>query len=121
LKRELEAAVRRFFSDLDSRDEKSWLAAFAPGSQIVHDDGCATSPRALARDMRRRAPARPARALGRFRFGGGPALAWVAYENRVAFPSLPPLVFQETALLRRTAGRWRFVRIHYSGRRHDRP
>lgn len=119
------ASVRRavlgLFDALDRRDLRAFLASFAPGARIVHDDGRATTPAAFVRDLvRGGSPPPAARRLGPVAAAVEGAWAWAAYSNRPTFrlPGGPlTLRFAETAILREAAGRWRFVRVHYSGRR----
>jgi ketosteroid isomerase-like protein len=116
---ELGREVRKLFENIDRRDAAAFLASFTEDAEIVHDDGAAESPSRLVAQFSA-APLPVRRRLSGFRGEIGPRLAWVAYENEVTFDAdgfARTLRFAETALLRREPSRWRFVRIHYSGKR----
>lgn len=122
MKAALEGAVRRLFEALDGGDPGSFLGAFSRGAEIIHDDGLRTTPRRLLSEARRQGWGRPKRRLlSDFKADAAGDGAWVTYRNKALFlrkdGSLGGGSFSETAVLRRERGAWRFVLIHYSGRR----
>lgn len=114
---ELIGFIREFFRRLDRQDFKGVLELFERDSDIAHFDGVITSPLDFVKGLRQDGMAIPEnRSLTDFRGDIHGDHGWIAYHNSAVFAN-GEHQFQETAVLRRSSGGWKFVRVHYSGGR----